>query len=88
MYPMRLQMWLQGIAIILPRVQGAGPKSWCALRNLLTALSALFFKDQFAVSDSWIGALSSSMFAGMMVGAIAWGSCESSKSALPGGIDR
>lgn len=46
-------MWLQGIAIVLPRVQ-----------------------DEFHVEDRWIGLLSSSTFAGMMVGALAWGSCK------------
>ena len=46
-------MWLQGIAIVLPRVQ-----------------------DEWNVHDRWIGLLSSSTFAGMMVGALAWGSCE------------
>lgn len=43
-------MWLQGIAIILPRVQA-----------------------DFGVGDRYIGLLSSSTFAGMMVGALAWG---------------
>ena len=51
-------MWLQGIAIVLPRVQ-----------------------DEFHVEDRWIGLLSSSTFAGMMVGALAWGSCESKARA-------
>lgn len=46
-------MWLQGVAIVLPRVQ-----------------------DEFGISDKWIGLLSSSTFAGMMLGAVAWGSCE------------
>ncbi|KAF8610322.1 MFS general substrate transporter [Ceratobasidium sp. AG-I] len=45
-------MWLQAIAIILPRVQ-----------------------DEYAVSDSRIGLLSSSVFCGMMFGALGWGSC-------------
>lgn len=44
-------MWLQGVAIILPRVQA-----------------------DFQVSDTYIGLLSSSTFAGMMVGALGWGS--------------
>jgi hypothetical protein len=47
-------MWLQGIAIVLPRVQ-----------------------DEWKISDRWIGLVSSCTFAGMMVGALAWGSCES-----------
>ncbi|KAN0074636.1 Major facilitator superfamily domain containing protein [Tylopilus felleus] len=45
-------MWIQAIAIILPRVQ-----------------------QHYSVPDNYIGTLSSSMFAGMMVGAIGWGSC-------------
>lgn len=45
-------MWIQAIAIILPRVQ-----------------------RHFDVADSHIGTLSSSMFAGMMFGAIGWGTC-------------
>ncbi|CAO1614015.1 unnamed protein product [Sympodiomycopsis kandeliae] len=44
-------MWLQGVAIILPRVQ-----------------------EDFQISDTYIGLLSSSTFAGMMVGALGWGS--------------
>ncbi|KAL4081150.1 major facilitator superfamily domain-containing protein [Scleroderma citrinum] len=45
-------MWMQAVAIILPRVQ-----------------------VHYAVPDSYIGVLSSSMFAGMMVGAVGWGTC-------------
>ncbi|KAF5376819.1 hypothetical protein D9757_008908 [Collybiopsis confluens] len=45
-------MWIQAVAIILPRVQ-----------------------QHFAVPDSYIGAVSSSMFAGMMIGALGWGTC-------------
>ncbi|KJA23266.1 hypothetical protein HYPSUDRAFT_137939 [Hypholoma sublateritium FD-334 SS-4] len=45
-------MWIQAIAIILPRIQ-----------------------QHYSVPDSYIGALSSSMFAGMMLGAIGWGTC-------------
>ncbi|KAF8799365.1 MFS general substrate transporter [Phlegmacium glaucopus] len=45
-------MWIQAIAIILPRVQ-----------------------QHYAVPDSYIGTVSSSMFAGMMIGAIGWGTC-------------
>lgn len=50
-------MWLQAVAIILPRVQ-----------------------DEWRVDDRWIGLVSSSTFAGMMVGAISWGTCESKRS--------
>ncbi|KAH9949855.1 MFS general substrate transporter [Amylocystis lapponica] len=45
-------MWIQAIAIVLPRVQ-----------------------QHFSVGDSSIGILSSSMFAGMMFGAVGWGTC-------------
>ncbi|TEB22963.1 membrane transporter [Coprinellus micaceus] len=45
-------MWIQAIAIILPRVQ-----------------------QHYAVPDSYIGVVSSSMFGGMMVGAVGWGTC-------------
>lgn len=45
-------MWIQAIAIVLPRVQ-----------------------QHFSVSDAYIGTLSSSMFAGMMFGAVGWGAC-------------
>lgn len=43
-------MWLQGVAIILPRVQA-----------------------NYAISDAYIGLLSSSTFTGMTFGALAWG---------------
>jgi len=45
-------MWMQAIAIILPRVQ-----------------------RHFALPDNQIGLLSSTMFAGMMFGAVGWGTC-------------
>ncbi|KAG2362213.1 MFS general substrate transporter [Suillus spraguei] len=45
-------MWIQAVAIILPRVQ-----------------------QHFSVPDNYIGTLSSSMFAGMMFGAVGWGTC-------------
>ncbi|KAI0695996.1 major facilitator superfamily domain-containing protein [Cytidiella melzeri] len=45
-------MWIQAIAIILPRVQ-----------------------QHFSVPDRYVGTLSSSMFAGMMFGAVGWGTC-------------
>ncbi|GJE98431.1 MFS general substrate transporter [Phanerochaete sordida] len=45
-------MWMQAIAIILPRVQ-----------------------QHFDIPDSKIGFLSSTMFAGMMLGAVGWGTC-------------
>ncbi|KAG0372881.1 hypothetical protein BGX24_012455 [Mortierella sp. AD032] len=46
----QLLMWLQCIALILPRVQA-----------------------QFEIQDKYIGILSSSMFVGMMFGAMFWG---------------
>ncbi|KAH7915443.1 major facilitator superfamily domain-containing protein [Hygrophoropsis aurantiaca] len=45
-------MWIQAVAIILPRVQ-----------------------QHYSVPDGYIGSLSSSMFAGMMFGAVGWGTC-------------
>ncbi|KAF8073974.1 MFS general substrate transporter [Lyophyllum atratum] len=45
-------MWIQAVAIILPRIQ-----------------------KHYDVPDSYIGSVSSSMFAGMMFGAIGWGTC-------------
>ncbi|KAG5716957.1 hypothetical protein E4T56_gene15898, partial [Termitomyces sp. T112] len=45
-------MWIQAVAIILPRIQ-----------------------IHYDVPDSYIGSLSSTMFAGMMFGAIGWGTC-------------
>lgn len=48
------QMWLQCVAVILPRV-----------------------KDEFGLSDRWIGLLSAAIFTGMLFGAWGWGSCAS-----------
>lgn len=45
-------MWLQAIAIALPRIQ-----------------------DHYAVPDNNIGWLSTSLFAGMLIGAVGWGAC-------------
>lgn len=45
-------MWIQAVAIILPRVQ-----------------------RHYDVGDQFIGNLSASMFAGMMFGAVGWGTC-------------
>ncbi|GAA5990038.1 hypothetical protein JCM11641_001483 [Rhodosporidiobolus odoratus] len=53
-------MWLQCIAVILPRVQ-----------------------KSFRVEDQWIGLLSTSTFAGMMVGACGWGSYSDAYGRLP-----
>jgi len=64
------QMWIQAIAIILPRVQrhydsASVPASPLTIIHTVVLL----------VSDSLIGILSSSMFAGMMIGAVGWGTC-------------
>ncbi|KAG9042347.1 hypothetical protein FS837_010980, partial [Tulasnella sp. UAMH 9824] len=45
-------MWLEAVAIILPRVQ-----------------------DHYSISDRSIGVLSTSIFFGMMLGSIGWGTC-------------
>ncbi|KAI8338683.1 major facilitator superfamily domain-containing protein [Chlamydoabsidia padenii] len=49
-------MWLQTVAIILPRVQ-----------------------EHFQVDNKWIGAVSSSLFTGMMLGSFFWGSYSDTK---------
>lgn len=46
-------MWLEAVAIILPRVQ-----------------------DEYSISDRSIGVLSTSIFFGMMLGSIGWGTCK------------
>ncbi|GAA5903456.1 MFS transporter [Sporobolomyces salmoneus] len=53
-------MYLQAVAVILPRVQ-----------------------KEFEISDRWIGLLSTSIFAGMMVGAWGWGSYSDARGRLP-----
>ncbi|KAF7339216.1 MFS general substrate transporter [Mycena venus] len=45
-------MWIQAVAIVLPRVQ-----------------------QHYSVPDHYIGVVSSAMFAGMMIGAVGWGTC-------------
>lgn len=65
-------MWIQAVAIILPRVQihySGKPEASSLYTQLHLCLDAI------AVPDSYIGTLSSSMFAGMMFGAIGWGTC-------------
>ncbi|KAF9240236.1 major facilitator superfamily domain-containing protein [Melanogaster broomeanus] len=52
-------MWMQAIAITLPRVQ-----------------------QHYSVPDNYIGTLVSSMFAGMMVGAVGWGACSDLKGRI------
>ncbi|KAI0249030.1 major facilitator superfamily domain-containing protein [Lactifluus subvellereus] len=53
-------MWMQAIAIILPRVQ-----------------------RHFALPDNQIGILSSTMFAGMMFGAVGWGTYSDLMGRIP-----
>lgn len=64
-------MWLQAIAIILPRMQ-----------QQFSSSSTDFFSQVWLIDfpplkvpDNYIGAVSSAMFAGMMVGAVGWGTC-------------
>lgn len=47
-----------------------------------------FNLEHFAISDRWIGLLSASIFAGMMVGAWGWGSCEFDSSGKLQSRDR
>lgn len=65
-------MWLQALAIVLPRVQQhyTGESSSDIYHPSPT-------QTAYAVADSYIGIFNSSMFAGMMFGAIGWGTCES-----------
>ena len=62
-------MWIQTVAIILPRVQqhfdGKVVIKQCGQSSFIPS----------SVPDSFIGYLSSSMFAGMVIGAVGWGSC-------------
>ena len=65
-------MWMQAVAIILPRVQQHFSRKFSVggpsvLHRLLTSLCS--------VPDNQIGLLSSTMFAGMMFGAVGWGTC-------------
>ncbi len=69
-------MWMQAVAIILPRIQQH--YSGIYLVWSPSGLSAYFY---LAVPDNYIGAVSSSMFAGMMFGAIGWGTCMSFDSS-------
>lgn len=74
-------MWIQAIAIILPRVQqhysGELPSSHLVVSDF-NEPKTLFLHRLLAVPDSYIGLVSSSMFGGMMIGAIGWGTCTSS----------
>jgi len=67
------QMWLQAIAIVLPRVQDQYSSLLIPLPTSFPVIDKPFFD---LVPDGRIGALSSSMFAGMMFGAVGWGTCE------------
>jgi hypothetical protein len=62
-------MWLQAVAIILPRVQ----RHYGAV--VLNEKKCLLIQA-LDVADSQIGVLSASVFAGMMIGAVVWGTCE------------
>jgi hypothetical protein len=42
------------------------------------------YSAHIVVPDSYIGAVSSAMFAGMMFGAIGWGACEFTSVAMVG----
>ncbi|KAH9020563.1 MFS general substrate transporter [Lactarius deliciosus] len=77
-------MWIQAMAIILPRVQRHfSRKSPQPLRlerssQAFMRIHTIAFSPApapFAVPDNRIGILSSAMFAGMMIGAIGWGTC-------------
>jgi hypothetical protein len=59
-------MWIQTIAIVLPRVQQHYSSKGAFLHSPIQFVDYRLFQ----VSDNFIGALSSSMFAGMMLGAI------------------
>lgn len=68
-------MWLQAVAIVLPRVQ----------RHYGSFLFYTFVQSPHIwifpeISDRSIGFMSSAVHAGMMVGALGWGTCESSIS--------
>ncbi|PPR06313.1 hypothetical protein CVT24_001025 [Panaeolus cyanescens] len=62
-------MWLQAIAIILPRIQ----EHYKGIDTPGRPKHDVHYI--LPVSDAFIGTLSSSMFAGMMIGAIGWGTC-------------
>ncbi|PPQ73324.1 hypothetical protein CVT26_015347 [Gymnopilus dilepis] len=64
-------MWLQAIAIILPRIQQHYSGMSCPYTSFTSYSSCV----TFTVPDSYIGGVSSSMFAGMMIGAVGWGTC-------------
>ncbi|CAI2164325.1 3850_t:CDS:2 [Funneliformis geosporum] len=71
-------MWLQCIAVILPRVQSM--KCLNGSHDLIITYSSLhtyiyyfIVVGHFELPDSLIGVLSSSLFTGMMFGALFWG---------------
>lgn len=65
-------MWIQAIAIILPRVQQHYSGG---LPTPLPHSTPSLMPCTLTVPDNYIGSLSSSMFAGMMIGAVGWGTC-------------
>ena len=77
-------MWIQAIAIILPRIQRhflresprlLRPERAFIRIHIITFLLCLHL-HLYVVPDNRIGILSSTMFAGMMIGAVGWGTCE------------
>lgn len=66
-------MWMQAVAIILPRVQDQYASTPTFFKHCLLSADQRF---PDLVPDGRIGALFSSMFAGMMIGAVGWGTCE------------
>ncbi len=76
-----VQMWIQAVAIILPRVQ----QHFSGQFNYRPSLPSSS-RSRNAVPDSYIGILSSSMFAGMMFGAVGWGTCIFFSSLMIAGL--
>jgi Na+/proline symporter len=74
-------MWIQAIAIILPRIQRHFLRESSRLLRperafICMHIIACLRLHLYAVPDNRIGILSSTMFAGMMIGAVGWGTCE------------
>jgi hypothetical protein len=69
-------MWMQAIAIILPRVQRHFARE-SRESMAIPRMSSLNLPSPVPrpVPDNLIGLLSSTMFAGMMFGAVGWGTC-------------
>jgi hypothetical protein len=58
---------------------------WLADNMVLQAVAVVLphVQREFGISDRWIGLLSTSIFAGMMLGAWGWGSYSDAKGRLP-----